>query len=60
MGFLEFDGVRYWDARQIKPFAMLIQKSPLESDHTKRQDRISMLSGDMVKAQKEKEMLEDL
>ena len=50
MGFIEFDGVRYWDARYIKPFAMTINKSNLESDHTKRTDRILMLTGDMEKA----------
>lgn len=27
MGFLEFDNVRYWDARDIKPFAMVIHKN---------------------------------
>jgi len=50
MGFMEFDGVRYWDARVIKPFAMKIHKSQLESDHTNRSDRICMLGGDMIKA----------
>ena len=24
MGFLEFDGVRYWDAREILPFNLLV------------------------------------
>jgi hypothetical protein len=50
LGFADFDGVRYWDARVIKPFAMQILKSNLESDHTKRSDRICMVSGDMEKA----------
>ena len=50
MGFIEVDGVRFWDARAIKPFAMIIHKSALESDHTKRTDRIIMLTGDMIKA----------
>lgn len=50
MGFADFDGIRYWDARVIKPFAMQILKSNLESDHTKRNDRICMIAGDMNKA----------
>lgn len=24
MGFLEFDGVRYWDAREVLPFNLLV------------------------------------
>ncbi|CAD8085669.1 unnamed protein product [Paramecium sonneborni] len=60
MGFADFDGVRYWDARVVKPFAMQILKSNLESDHTKRTDRIYMVQGDMDKAQSEKERLEQL
>ncbi|CAD8212846.1 unnamed protein product [Paramecium pentaurelia] len=60
MGFADFDGIRYWDARVIKPFAMQILKSNLESDHTKRTDRICMIAGDMNKAQVEKEKLEQL
>ncbi|CAK70450.1 unnamed protein product (macronuclear) [Paramecium tetraurelia] len=58
MGFADFDGIRYWDARVIKPFAMQILKSNLDSDHTKRTDRICMIAGDMNKAQVEKERLE--
>lgn len=58
MGFADFDGVRYWDARIIKPFAMQIFKSTLESDHAKRTDRICMIEGNMDKAQSEKERLE--
>lgn len=50
MGFADFDGVRYWDARIVKPFAMQVLKSNLESDHTKRSDRICMIAGDMKKA----------
>ncbi|CAD8170761.1 unnamed protein product [Paramecium octaurelia] len=60
MGFADFDGVRYWDARVVKPFAMQILKSSLESDHAKRTDRIFMVQGDMDKAQSEKERLEQL
>ncbi|CAD8213931.1 unnamed protein product [Paramecium octaurelia] len=60
MGFADFDGVRYWDARVIKPFAMQILKSNLDSDHAKRTDRIFMIQGDMDKAQSEKERLEQL
>ncbi|CAD8053273.1 unnamed protein product [Paramecium primaurelia] len=60
MGFADFDGVRYWDARIVKPFAMQILKSNLESDHTKRTDRIFMVQGEMDKAQTEKERLEQL
>ncbi|CAD8113109.1 unnamed protein product [Paramecium sonneborni] len=60
MGFADFDGIRYWDARVIKPFAMQILKSNLESDHAKRSDRICMIAGDINKAQIEKERLEQL
>lgn len=35
-GFIDFDGIRYWDFRKIKPFRINIDDSGLESDHSKR------------------------
>ena len=60
MGFLEFDGKRYWDSRYVLPFRMKVRayifiigkilKSQLESDCSKRKDLINMLKGDLKEA----------
>jgi hypothetical protein len=39
LGFIEFDGKRYWDFRHILPLKMNIVTSSLQSDHLKRTDR---------------------
>jgi len=36
LGFIEFEGVRYWDARDIPPIKYNVINSTLESDHSKR------------------------
>eukprot|EP00825_Cyclidium_porcatum_P049144 TRINITY_DN8423_c0_g1_i1.p1 TRINITY_DN8423_c0_g1~~TRINITY_DN8423_c0_g1_i1.p1 ORF type:complete len:267 (-),score=35.77 TRINITY_DN8423_c0_g1_i1:58-858(-) len=38
LGYIEFDGVRYWDQRTILPFQQINRQSVLESDHQKRLD----------------------
>lgn len=55
MGFLEWDGVRYWDARDILPFRIKVnftityqvEPSSLQSDHSTRSDLNLMLTGDL-------------
>jgi len=50
MGFIEFDGVRYWDCREIQPFEMHVEKSPLESDSGSRTDLKLLKQGDIKRA----------
>ena len=63
MGFIDFDGVRYWDLRdsdQFMYFPIPFGKRALESDSTKRSDSVTLASGDVERAQVEKERLEVL
>ena len=58
-GYLEFDGERYWDARdtikfEVKPSDRL----RLPSDSRNRIDLVSLISGDVEEAQENKEKLE--
>jgi hypothetical protein len=39
MGFIEFDGIRYWDYRHVTPFKADDAGSFLQSDHNKRMDK---------------------
>lgn len=50
MGFIEFDGERYWDYRYIIPYMPVIQKSSLGSDQSKRLDKIHLRMGNIEKA----------
>jgi hypothetical protein len=45
LGFIEFDGKRYWDIREILPMKMNVTNSSLMSDHVKRTDRKLLASG---------------
>lgn len=45
LGFIEFDGKRYWDHRHILPYKMNVKNSSLMSDHQKRTDRKLLASG---------------
>jgi len=58
LGYLEFDGKRYWDYRYTQPFECKIAKSPLASDFQYRPDKALLGLGQYDAAQKEKEVLE--
>lgn len=71
MGWIEFDGVRYFDVREMQNFrALPIPESitcsstpksfrkKLHSDATERLDCISFLGGDVEKAQADKNDME--
>ena len=63
MGFIDFDGVRYWDLRDSDDFMYFpfpLGKKSLESDSTKRSDSVTLALGDVAQAQVEKENLEVL
>lgn len=58
-GFLEFGGVRYWDARDTIKFKVSESSDGvLPSDSRYRQDLISFREGDVDEAQNNKEILE--
>lgn len=58
LGFAEFDGVRYWDARDFKPLPLLPSERTLPSDSRHRPDLQTLALGDVPNAQKRKEELE--
>lgn len=58
LGFLEFDGIRYWDARDYKPFPLIPCAKTLPSDSRYRPDLRTLALGDVPTAQKRKEELE--
>ena len=65
MGYIDFDGVRYWDLRDEIQFPkhfkpQWLEKNPLPSDSTKRGDRMQLCLNDYDEAQKEKELLEEM
>jgi len=50
MGYLDFDGQRYFDLRDVVNYKPLDVKVSLPSDATKRSDSIAFLSGDVEQA----------
>jgi len=65
MGYVDFDGERYWDLRDEDTFKKhfkpnQLDRSPLPSDCTKRADRNCLVEDDFDQAQAEKEKLEEL
>lgn len=66
MGFMDFDGVRYWDLRDDQKFRkhfkpdLRSEPNPLPSDSTKRQDSILLSALDYDNAQIAKEDAEEL
>ena len=63
MGYMDFDGVRYWDIREIEKLWFPIkarETNTLPSDSTKRLDSVTLKSGDIEAAQIKKEELENL
>jgi len=65
MGFLDFDGVRYWDYREKNRVHFSVDYEPpadksLPSQSTKRSDGIFLDTKTVDEAQEEKERLENL
>ena len=59
LGYLEFDGERYWDARDTVKFKISPSESGfLPSDSRFREDLSSYISGDVDEAQAHKEKME--
>lgn len=50
LGFLDFDGVRYWDVKHHLPYKNYIKKSNLYSDHSHRQDKYNLNYGNINQA----------
>jgi hypothetical protein len=59
LGYLDFDGVRYWDARYVRPYKIKFTQV-LESDSESRKDMIVLKAGNVELAQTSKEELENL
>jgi hypothetical protein len=59
LGYLEFDGVRYWDVRSTHPFKIAYTRRLL-SDSESRRDIITLREGNIGEAQSAKEELENL
>ena len=63
MGFIDFDGVRYWDIRERQSIHFPISAKgqlSLPSDSTKRKDGMMLAAGNVQQAQVFKEELENL
>jgi len=62
MGYVDFDGKRYFDTRELSMILSKIYNSSLslESDANKRMDATTLLTGDVDLAQERKEQLEML
>ena len=63
MGFIDFDGIRYWDIREKESVWFPIEKkgeSSLPSDSSRRRDAIVLATGDIKAAQVVKEEMENL
>ena len=58
MGYMEFDGIRYWDARDFQSFPVIESKNCLPSDSRFRPDLRTLALGDVPNAQKRKEEME--
>ncbi len=59
VGFVEFDGVRYWDARDGPIHTLRIAEEILPSDSSYRPDLRTLLTGNIEAAQRAKEQLEE-
>jgi len=60
IGFLEFDGQRYWDIRDTEKFPMVKPNFVLPSDSRHRPDLCKLIEGKIEEAQLEKEKLENI
>lgn len=59
MGFIEFDGIRYWDTRDLKPYKLHKSEKPLPSDSRYRPDLQQLAQGNIEAAQQRKEEMEE-
>lgn len=59
-GFLDFDGVRYWDGRYVQGIKIKFNKNPLPSDFKNRSDLMTLRKGEIAQAQIEKEKGEEI
>ena len=62
MGFLDFDGVRYWDVREPEKWYFPMQdweSNPLPSDATRRLDVTTFRTKTVEQAQKQKDIIEE-
>lgn len=53
MGYIDFDGIRYWDVREQVNYTIKgadLEKEALPSDSRKRIDSVAYKAGDMVQA----------
>ncbi len=60
MGFMDFDGKRYWDIRESPFFDWKFNPAALESDSDKRIDSVALRVPDVQEAQVNKDTLENL
>jgi len=58
MGYIDFDGIRYWDLREQELFDVVPSPDHLASDSRLRIDSIALLQGDVDQAQANKEQIE--
>ena len=58
-GFLDFDGIRYWDGRHLQGFKIRLQEKPLESDFRNRPDLQALKNFKIEEAQIQKEKVEE-
>ena len=59
LGFIEFDGIRYWDARDVKPYVLHKPAKALPSDCRYRHDLQQLAQGNIEAAQQRKEEMEE-
>ena len=61
MGYLDFDGVRYWDVREIDKWYFKLkdwEADALPSDSSRRSDIVTLKTKNAALAQIEKDILE--
>ena len=61
MGYIDFDGERFWDVREYDKWYFKMkdwESNPIPSDASRRSDVITFKTKGAVLAQAEKEMLE--
>lgn len=58
LGYIDFDGIRYWDLRHTEFFEYILTKN-LPSDSEFRDDLLALRRDDMEQAQNFKESMEN-
>lgn len=59
MGYMDFDGLRYMDLREVVNCIPLKLKGSLQSDCTKRADVVALLANKVETAQVKKNQMEE-